>query len=90
MSIQRKVVENHGANEGDLRGLGVHDFIVRVPPQTRQFGEDVNNLRENKLHISSGATARIARSAVRATFVQAKRDKRGSIEITFLVFFGSF
>ena len=48
MSIQGKVVENHRANEGDLRGLGVHDFVVRVHPETRQFGKDVNNLQRKK------------------------------------------
>ena len=48
MSIQGKVVENHRANEGDLRGLGVHDFVVRVHPETRQFGKDVNNLQPER------------------------------------------
>ena len=53
LSVQREVVEDHGADEGDLRGLRVHDLLLGVHPQTGQLGEDVDHLQQKitRLHI---------------------------------------
>ena len=45
LSVQGEVVEDHGADEGDLGGLRVHDLLLGVHPQTRQLGQHVDHLQ---------------------------------------------
>ena len=43
LSVQRKLVEPHGTNEGDVSRLTVENILLRGDPQASQFGQNSNN-----------------------------------------------
>ena len=44
LGVQRKLVEPHGTNEGDVGCLTVEDILLGVYPQSGQLGQHVNHL----------------------------------------------
>ena len=43
LCVQWKGIKHHGADKGDVGGLGVVDALLGVNPESSQFGQNIDS-----------------------------------------------